>query len=303
MKRIYLYMAFLAVLLYACNNGSRKETAQVAAGIPMRESESPGDQNKEKKQTGLVDQISSPEKNTPEPRKEISYENWDKRIIKTAEISLDLKDYKKYNQSLHEGLKFFGAYIAGEEQVADDNKQLNRLTIKVPVAQFDNLVGSFSGDGVKMLQKKISSDDVTEEVVDIKSRLEAKKQMRERYLGLLKQARNMKEILEVQAEINSIQEDIESASGRAAYLSHQSAYSTIHLTYFQYIDGGKQPEGETGYLFKLKMSFRSGVEIIGALFIFMVTLWPVILVATIVTILWKRRKTIRPENKKRSWLF
>jgi hypothetical protein len=45
----------------------------------------------------------------------------------------------------------------------------------------------------------------------------------------------MKEILQVQQEINSIQEQMESASGRINYLSHQSAYSTIHLQYFQYL--------------------------------------------------------------------
>ena len=68
-----------------------------------------------------------------------------------------------------------------------------------------------------MSNLKISTEDVTGEVVDTRARMEAKKQMRDRYLALLKQARNMKEILEVQTEINTIQEDIESASGRVGF--------------------------------------------------------------------------------------
>jgi hypothetical protein len=62
--------------------------------------------------------------------------------------------------------------------------------------------------------RKRSAAKMLPAVVDTRSRMEAKKQMRDRYLELLKQARNMKEILEVQQVINSIQEDIESGSGR-----------------------------------------------------------------------------------------
>ena len=79
-------------------------------------------------------------------------------------------------------------------------------------------------------EKKITSEDVTTEVIDTRSRLEAKKQVRLRYLDLLKQAKNMEEILSVQSEINGIQEQIESAAGRMEYLQHSSSFSTIHLT-------------------------------------------------------------------------
>jgi len=52
----------------------------------------------------------------------------------------------------------------------------------------------------------------------------------------------MKEILEVQSEINSIQEEIESAEGRINYLSHSAAFSTIHLKYVQYIHGNEKKQ-------------------------------------------------------------
>jgi predicted RND superfamily exporter protein len=146
-------------------------------------------------------------------------------------------------------LKSYGAYIANEEQAFRRCKTDEpALPSKFLLRNFDNLVNSFSGDGIKVLQKKISSDDVTEEVIDTKSRLEAKKQMRSVTSILLKQAKNMKEILEVQTEINSIQEEIESAAGRGSLSHHQSAYSTIHLSYFQYmIAGTKSPEETNSY--------------------------------------------------------
>lgn len=114
--------------------------------------------------------------------------------------------------------------------------------------------------------------------------------MRDRYLELLKQAKNMKEILEVQQEINSIQEEIESAAGRVNYLGHQSAYSTIHLQYFQYINPGSYPNKKnTTYPAQLKESFQSGINVIGSLFIFIVTIWPLILAGLLGVYLWKNK--------------
>ena len=60
------------------------------------------------------------------------------------------------------------------------------------------------------------------QAVDTRSRLEAKKQVRLRYLDFLKEAKNVEEILNVQSQINGIQEDIEAASGRLDYLNHAS---------------------------------------------------------------------------------
>jgi len=54
-------------------------------------------------------------------------------------------------------------------------------------------------------------------MADTRSRLETKKEVRERYLDLLKQARNMKDILAVQNEINDIQEQMEGAAGRTGH--------------------------------------------------------------------------------------
>lgn len=55
---------------------------------------------------------------------------------------------------------------------------------------------------------------------------------RHQYIDMLGHAKNMEEILNVQSEINGIQEEIESATGRIEYQRHSSVFSTITLTYF-----------------------------------------------------------------------
>lgn len=283
MKRITMYMAVIAVLILSCNTGQPKNEKNITADMALSPAEKP--------MYGSAVDTTKAAFEPPQTKHTSATEDWDKKIIKTAEVTLELKDYSGYNQTLHKGLKAYGAYIAAEEQNLSDDRNSNNVTIKVPVEQFENLMNSFSGDGIKVLQKKISSEDVTGEVVDTRSRMEAKKQMRDRYLELLKQAKNMKEVLEVQNEINSIQEDIEAGSGRVSYLTHQSAYSTIHLQYFQYLNPANRVKEPSGFLLSLKESFKDGLHILSGLLILLVSIWPLILGVIIVFLfVWKKKK-------------
>lgn len=217
-----------------------------------------------------------------------STEDWDKKIIKTASVAVELKNYAVFNTAIHEKLKRYGAYIAGEQQTESDTRIENRLTIKVPVAQFEALMNNIGGDDIKVLEKSISTEDVTGEVVDTKARKEAKKQVRDKYLELLKQAKSMKDILAVQEEINGIQEDLEAASGRIAYLSHSAAYSTIHLTYYQYLNGNSANTAEPSFLTKIKEAFAIGGSIITNILLFIISVWPLALAGTILLLYVKK---------------
>lgn len=216
--------------------------------------------------------------------------DWDKKIIKTANITLELRDFNSYNGSLYKRIKNFGAYIAGEEQVQSDERIENVVTLKVPVLQFEELINSFNGEGIKVISRRISTEDATGEVVDTKARIDAKKQVRARYMELLKQAKSMKDILQVQEEINAIQEELETADGRVKYLTNQASYSTINLVYYQYINGATGNSRERSFFAKLQEAFRNGGYIISSVILFVVTIWPILIGGFMIWLVVKRWK-------------
>lgn len=219
-----------------------------------------------------------------------NYVDWDKKIIKTATMRLEIKDFKKYNSHVHEIAKRYGAYIADEEQNLTDYTLENVMSIKVPVAQFDNLVNVLPADDAKVQERKISSDDVGSEMADTKSRLEAKKQVRQKYLEFLKQSKNMTEVLQVQNEINQIQEDIEAATGRMNFLSKQSAYSTINLSFYQPMQGYDAPADASSFLTRVTSSFKTGANWIKELVIGLIAVWPMVLLLAAGYFLWKKNR-------------
>jgi hypothetical protein len=244
----------------------------------------PGQQDEKKKQPSTT-QAAKPD--------------WDKKIIKTGNVNLEVKDYNSFYTSLREKVRSLGGYIAGEEQVQSDYKLENSMIIKVPVDQFDNAIGQLTANAQKIIERKITSQDVTTEVIDTKSRMEAKKQVRQRYMDLLNQAKNMTEILTVQSEINGIQEQIESAAGRIEYLSHSSVFSTINLTYFQVLNSAaKETDNLKTASFgeKLKGAFRMGWEIVSNFFIVIVTIWPLLLASFLAFYLYKKLRSQKPKQ-------
>jgi hypothetical protein len=224
--------------------------------------------------------------------------DWEKKIIKTASVNLEVEDYNKYYASVREKVKSIGGYIAQEEQNQSDYKIENSMVIKVPVDKFDDAIGLLSGNVKKINERKITSEDVTGEVVDTKSRIEAKKQVRQRYMDLLGQARNMQDILSVQSEINGIQEEIESASGRVEYLSHASVFSTISLTYYQVLNSSakdKEQQPNPSFGEKIKNALATGWEIVSSLIIGLITLWPLLLGSFGIYLVYKKIRT--PKTK------
>ena len=240
---------------------------------------------------GEPDKKKQPTQSQPVPNPD-----WDKKIIKNASLNLEVKDYKSYYSSFREKVRGLGGYIAQEEQTQSDYKIENTLTIKVPVDQFDNAVLLFTNNVEKINERKISSQDVTAEFVDTKSRIEAKKQVRQRYMDLLKQAKNMEEILSVQSEINSIQEEIESATGRIEYLGQSSAFSTINLSYYQVLNSSAKDNEKPSFGTKLNVAFKTGWGWIGDLFVGLVSIWPLFMLIFILIIIYKRIKTIKPKH-------
>jgi hypothetical protein len=297
MKKI-ISVVFVCTLLFSCDRIS-KDKPEVDSAIQSMSLEKPPSSNAKEFLPKEINSDSSATGNILQGTLPGQNPDWDKKIIKTADLKLEVKDFKAYSNIVHNDSKHYGAYIASEDQSESNEKKETIISIKVPVDQFENLLNELPSDSDKIIEKKITSEDVTGEVVDTKSRLQAKEQMRLKYLEFLKQAKNMEDVLKVQGEINNIQEEMESASGRINYLSHQSAYSTINLTFYQPLAGYNPSNDTPGFSTRTLIAFKNGFQFIADIFIGLISIWPLWLLAFIIWILYKKHslRTIPAKQK------
>ena len=257
MKAKLLFPAILIFSIFiSCNRADHAKES--VADLKVLEPPKTTDAEKQQIPVGTIkqpftDSTASPLQSavTPNP-------DWDKKMIKTGTIKLEVKNFKNFSNNVHKIIKQFGGYIAQEEQNTTDGKTETAITIKVPVEQFENMINQLPGDEEKVLERKINTEDVTGDIVDTRSRLEAKKQMRTKYLEFLKQSKNMEEVLQVQNSVNNIQEEMESAAGRIQSLSHQSAYSTINLSFYEPVSGYTAPDENPSFLTRISNAFKTG---------------------------------------------
>ncbi len=297
--KLLLAASLLILFIIACNTNNKQSVSDVAGSkiIELKDEtlkpalfQNGNDGKEQKIPVGNRQQSLTDSGVSPFPIKTLSNPDWDKKIIKTATLKLEVQDFKNYNETVHKTVKQFGGYIAQEEQNLSEEKSENIISIKVPVDQFESMLNQLPGGDQKVLERKINTEDVTGEVVDTRSRLEAKKQMRLKYLEFLKQSKNMEEVLQVQNEINHIQEEIESAAGRVEFLSHQSTFSTINLTFFQPLPGYKPTDPSPSFLTRVSLAFKTGAAWIAELFIGLISIWPLLLVIFTGIIIWKKMK-------------
>lgn len=233
-----------------------------------------------------------------QPLQTSAHIDWNKKIIKTASIKLEVSNFKKYNESIHQNINRFGGYIAQEEQNLQEEKTETQISLKVPVDQFEALVNELTSEDVKVVERSIKSEDVTGEVVDTKSRLEAKRTARLKYLEFLKASKNMAEVLTVQSEINNIQEEIEAAAGRVAYLSNQAAYSTINLVFYQPLPGFKPVDSSPSFFTRMTDAFKLGTTWISDCLVALVSIWPLILIMAAGLFMFKRVRILKTTPSK-----
>jgi len=203
------------------------------------------------------------------------------KIIKTADIKFQVKNYIDSRKKILGLVKQTGAYVQSENQTNSDNSINNVMVIRIKSEGFDNLLEKLLEESIYVDSKKIVSDDVTEQFVDVQVRLKSKKEVEQQYLELLKKAKTINEILNVQQYIRTIREEIESFEGRLKYMSDRAAYSTINLTFYEKIPFTIAPSSENGFFYRIGNAFSGGWKVLLSFFIGIVALWPLWLIGGI----------------------
>lgn len=209
----------------------------------------------------------------------IPVEKDETKMIKTAEISMQVKDYKKTRTDILNLAKSSGAYIASENQVNNSYNIENDIEIRIKPSGFDSLIEKLLDVAAFVDYNKITADDVTEEYVDAEARLKAKQDVEIQYKEILKKASTISEIMSVQEKINQIQEEIDAYQAKIKFMDDKVSYSTIKLHFYEKLE--EIPAPESGFSHRVGKAFKTGWHGLQMFFIGFIYLWPLWLIALI----------------------
>lgn len=198
----------------------------------------------------------------------------EQQIIRTARLRYETQDLEKTKEQVIQAITSSRGFVQNDNSGKDYNQLYQRITLRVPNENFEKVLEDI-GKGVSYFDERtISREDVTEEFIDIKARLRAKKELENRYIALLARASNVKEMLEIERELATIREEIESKEGRLKYLKNQVSLSTVYVHFYKV-------SSETGvtasYGTKIVNALKGGWNGVSIFFLGLLHLWPFII--------------------------
>jgi hypothetical protein len=166
---------------------------------------------------------------------ELASTGWGRLIIRTASTSLTVKDIAEAQQRIVQIADSLGGYIASANIVQPEKTGRHKppatgtLEIRVPNEHFTRAVTELRKIG-RMTSLNITSQDISEEYVDLESRLRHWRVQERLVLDMLNKAHGISDMLSVRSELSAIQQQIEQITGRLRYLSARVAMSSITVT-------------------------------------------------------------------------
>jgi len=162
------------------------------------------------------------------------FQTVERKRIKEGRIDFQTRDVEATDKTVRAIAKECGAWISDDHCSRTDSRLEYNLTIRVPSDRYDSLANLIlkKAEIKKLDSKSTSIEDVTEEYIDVETRLEIKKESEKKLTELLGKAKNLAEVLEVQKQLSELREDIESVEGRMKFLADKVSYSTLHVTFY-----------------------------------------------------------------------
>ncbi len=158
-------------------------------------------------------------------------------ILKNGEMDLLVQDTDRAIDQITQLAVDVGGYVISAESRMRDNYKLATLKLGVPSGQFEEVQRRVRALAVRVLNETSSGQDVSDEYVDLESRLANLEATAARIREFLAQAKTVEEALKVNAELSKVEDEIEKIKGRMNYLKDRAAYSTLLI--------GLEPERPT----------------------------------------------------------
>ena len=166
----------------------------------------------------------------------------ERQLIKEGSLDFETSDIMETRQHIETLVQKYKAYISQEDERTTASRIYQDITVRIPKTHFDSFLSELSGDIKKFDNKSVTVQDVTEEFVDITARLAVKKETEQGYLRLLNQAKTIKDILDIQNQLQDLRSDIEAIEGRLRYLKNSVNFSTLHISMYQQIEAASETD-------------------------------------------------------------
>jgi hypothetical protein len=213
----------------------------------------------------------------------------DRMLIYTANVTLETDNYAFAYGAIQDLIHLSGGYLVQFSEETTAQVQSGYFTLKVPAGSFNEFLKKLEKMPHLTFNRSMNAQDVSEEYVDLESRLKAKQVVEQRLLSFMEKAVGTDSLVRLSNELATVQENIEVLKGRMKYLEHHVAHSTVELRLYQQLKsstllGVSMPNVGERIVGTLTQSLNVMLSVVEGLIVFIAGLIPVVLLGGLISV-------------------
>ncbi|NEC91236.1 DUF4349 domain-containing protein [Streptomyces sp. SID12501] len=219
-------------------------------------------------------------------------------IIRTVSVSVQVKDVSKALAKVRTATANAGGFVGSETTTLDEEEggENTDVVLRVPVAEYEQVLKALEGTG-KLLHREAEAKDVTEQVVDVESRITTQRASVNRIRELMDKATKLSDVVTLEGELSRRQADLESLLARQASLKDRTSLATINLSLSETPPKESDENDDPGVLDALSGGWSAFVSMLRWIVVALAAVLPFAAVAALLVFAWlrlTRNRRLRP---------
>jgi Rad3-related DNA helicase len=170
-------------------------------------------------------------------------------IVRSASLSIVVADTTKALEKVTATADAFGGYVSHSKVWRDAELLRGTVSFRVPADKLAPALAAIRGAAVRVQSESLTSEEVTEEFVDLEARLRTlqatETELKELMTVMRERSRKASEVLEMHQQLMNIRTEIERITGRIRYLQGMTTFASAHVDLIP--DAIAQPVVEPGW--------------------------------------------------------
>ncbi|MGR8007484.1 DUF4349 domain-containing protein [Streptomyces hypolithicus] len=150
-------------------------------------------------------------------------------VIRTATLSVEVKSATKALATARTAAENAGGLVGSETTERTEGSNVySRIVLRVPQDTYADVLRELSGTG-KLLNRKAQAKDVTDQVVDVDSRIKSQRTSVARVRDMMDRATKLSDVVMLEGELSTRQTELEALLAQQASLKDRTTLATITL--------------------------------------------------------------------------
>ncbi len=198
-------------------------------------------------------------------------------IIYRGSLSVRVKDVNAAASRATGIVGTAGGFVSGDNRSSGNGSDTATMELRVPADKFAAVVDQLSRQLGTEEQRQISTEDVTEQTVDLDARIAVQQARVDSGRRLLAQAKSLNDLVMLEKEVATRESDLASLQAKKRRLADLTALSTISVSLLGPQAPAPKQEDSSGFLSGLAGGWKALVASLGVLLTVIGALLPWIL--------------------------